>query len=80
MSLTEEDEKKLSIANAEITNSLINNINKNSSIHSLPFNLGFSSNSSPLLEELSTLIISMQILIPQCLLIMLDQLKYQNMD
>ena len=44
---TEKDENKLNIANADINTSLINDINKNSSIHSLVFNIGFSSNSAP---------------------------------
>ena len=44
---TEKDENKLNIANVDINTSLINDINKNSSIHSLVFNVGFSSNSAP---------------------------------
>ena len=44
---TEKDDNKLNIANADINTSLINDINKNSSIHSLVFNVRFSSNSSP---------------------------------
>ena len=55
MCLTEKDEKKLNIANGEIANSLINNINKSSLILSLPFNLGFSSNSSPNIRRIKSL-------------------------
>lgn len=42
---TEKDENKINIANADISTSLINDIN--SSIHSLFFKVGFSSISSP---------------------------------
>ena len=40
-------ENKLNIANGDINTSAINEINENSSIHSLVFNNGFQSNSSP---------------------------------
>ena len=42
---TEKDENKLNVTNADINTSLINDINNNSSIHSLVFNVCFSSNS-----------------------------------
>ena len=55
MSVNEKDENKLNIGNANINTSLINDINKNSSIHSLVFNIGFSSYSTPNIRRANSL-------------------------
>ena len=47
MSVNGKDENKLNNGNANINTSLINDINKNSSIHSLVLNFGFSNYSAP---------------------------------
>ena len=55
MSVNGKDENKLNNGNANINTSLINDINKNSSIHSLVLNFGFSNYSAPNIRRAKSL-------------------------